>query len=98
MDSYDVALATMDDDGFGCASTSSQAERERDALEYLRGEIRAERISLGEITELQSLARCIEPGDTELLQWAGVPENEPYPSQEYDDATYALNHPENEAR
>lgn len=43
-------------------------------LEYLRGEIRAERISYGEIAELQSLAQHIEPGDVELLQWAGVPE------------------------
>jgi hypothetical protein len=45
-------------------------------LEYLRGEIRAERISLGEIIELQSLAGYIEPGDVELLEWAGVPEQE----------------------
>lgn len=45
-------------------------------LEYLRGEIRAERISYGEIAELQSLAQYIEDGDIELLQWAGVEENE----------------------
>ena len=45
-------------------------------LEYLRGEIRAERISWGEIAELQSLAEHIEPWDTELLEWAGVPEFE----------------------
>lgn len=43
-------------------------------LEYLRREIRAERISYGEIFELESLAEYIEPGDVELLQWAGVPE------------------------
>ena len=43
-------------------------------LEYLRGEIEAERISYGEIAELQSLAEFIEPGDVLLLQWAGVPE------------------------
>ena len=43
-------------------------------LEYLRGEIEAERISYGEIAELQSLAGYIEPGDVLLLQWAGVPE------------------------
>jgi hypothetical protein len=43
-------------------------------LEYLRGEIRAERISYEEIAELQSLAEHIEPGDVELLEWAGVPE------------------------
>ena len=43
-------------------------------LEYLRGEIRAERISYGEITELQSLKKYIEAGDVELLEWAGVKE------------------------
>lgn len=43
-------------------------------LEYLRAEIRAERISYGEIAELADLAEHIEPGDVELLQWAGVPE------------------------
>ena len=43
-------------------------------LEYLRGEIQAERISMGEIAELQSLASHIEPGDVLLLEWAGVPE------------------------
>lgn len=43
-------------------------------LEYLRGEIEAERISTGEILELQSLAEYIEPGDVLLLEWAGVPE------------------------
>jgi hypothetical protein len=43
-------------------------------LEYLRGEIRAERISYSELYELQTLADEIEPGDVELLEWAGVPE------------------------
>ena len=43
-------------------------------LEYLRGEIKAERISYGEIAELQSLAGYIELGDVELLEWAGVEE------------------------
>jgi len=46
----------------------------RARLEALRTEIRAERISYGEIAELQGLAEHIEPGDVELLQWAGVPE------------------------
>lgn len=46
-------------------------------LEYLRGELRAERISYGEIAELQSLAEFIEPADTELLEAAGVPEVTP---------------------
>jgi hypothetical protein len=39
-------------------------------LEYLRNEIRAERISYREIAELQSLAPYIDPGDVELLEWA----------------------------
>jgi len=39
-------------------------------LEYLRGEIRNECISYGEIAELQSLKEHIEDGDVELLQWA----------------------------
>ena len=43
-------------------------------LEYLRGEIKAERISYGEIAELQGLAKHIESGDVELLEWAGVKE------------------------
>lgn len=43
-------------------------------LEYLRGEIRAKRISYGEIAELQGLAEYIETGDVELLELAGVPE------------------------
>lgn len=46
-------------------------------LEYLRKEIQAERISTGEIAELQSLAKYIDPSDTLLLEWAGVPEHEP---------------------
>jgi hypothetical protein len=43
-------------------------------LEYLRGELRAERISYGELAELQSLAAYIKPDDVELLEAAGVPE------------------------
>ena len=43
-------------------------------LEYIRGEIIAERISNGEIAELESLAAYIDPADTLLLEWAGVEE------------------------
>jgi len=43
-------------------------------LEYLRKEILAERISYGEIAELQSLKKYIDKGDILLLQWAGVKE------------------------
>jgi len=48
---------------------------EKERLEYLRQEIKAERISYGEISELQSLVDYIDDGDVELLQWAGVEEN-----------------------
>jgi hypothetical protein len=43
-------------------------------LEYLRGEIEAERISTEEIAELQGLAEHIDPSDTLLLERAGVEE------------------------
>lgn len=64
-----------------------QAEAERagriDAiaqrLEYLRSQIQAECISYSELAELQALADEIEPGDTELLEWAGVPEGRALP-------------------
>jgi hypothetical protein len=49
-----------------------------DRLAYLRAEIDAERISYGEIMELQSLAKHIDPKDTILLEWAGVPENQEF--------------------
>jgi hypothetical protein len=43
-------------------------------LEELRDSLRAQDISYGELAELQSLAGHIDPGDTELLEAAGVPE------------------------
>lgn len=46
----------------------------KDRLEYLRGEIRAERISYGEQAELQSLIEHIDEDDVELLEHAGVKE------------------------
>ena len=45
-------------------------------LEYLRGELRAERISWGELAELQSWAAHIDPSDAELREAAGIPEGE----------------------
>jgi len=48
--------------------------RAKTRLEYLRGEIEKECISYGEIAELQSLAKYIEPSDVLLSDWAGVPE------------------------
>lgn len=46
----------------------------KERLEYLRGEMRNGTLSYGELAELQSLAKHIEPGDVELLEAAGVPE------------------------
>ena len=46
----------------------------KERLEYLRQEIINERISYGEIAELQSLKKHIDKGDILLLEWAGVPE------------------------
>lgn len=46
----------------------------KERLEYLRGELRAERISYGELAELESLAEHIEPDDVELREAAGLPE------------------------
>jgi hypothetical protein len=54
--------------------TADTAARER--LEYLRGELRAERISYGELAELESLVPHIDPSDVELLEAAGVPEHD----------------------
>ena len=41
-------------------------------LEYLRKELRAERISYGELIELQSLEEHIEKDDYELLGAIGI--------------------------
>ena len=49
-------------------------ENIKNRLEEIRIEIRAERISQGEICELQSLVEHIDKNDVELLEWAGVEE------------------------
>ena len=48
----------------------------RARLEYLRGEIVAERISYSEIAELQSLKDFIPLDDVLLREWAGISEFE----------------------
>lgn len=48
----------------------------KERLEHLRSELRAERISYGELAELQSLAEYIDEGDVELLEASGIPEFE----------------------
>ena len=44
----------------------------KERLEYLRGELRDGSMSYGELAELQSLTKYIQPGDVELLEAAGV--------------------------
>ena len=51
-----------------------ETKRIKERLEELRIEIQNERISQGEIIELQSLVEHIDSSDIELLQWAGVEE------------------------
>lgn len=60
-------------------ATVRQAQRDEaitTRLEYLRSQIRTECISQSEIAELQSLAEHIAPGDVQLAEWAGIPEDE----------------------
>jgi len=45
-------------------------------LEYLRGEIEAERISYSEIAKLRALKEYIHDDDVLLKEWAGIPEFE----------------------
>jgi hypothetical protein len=47
-----------------------------DRFKYLKGEIKKECISYGEIAELQSLAEYIPEDDVLLREWAGIPEFE----------------------
>ena len=61
-----------EDEAVAKAMVTTKETKER--LEYLRGEIEAERISIGEVIELQSLVDHIEPDDVLLLEWAGAPE------------------------
>lgn len=65
--------ARVDDPGYFEAAPTDEAQKR---LEYLRGELRAERISYGELAELQSLRSHIKPGDVELQEAAGIPEDE----------------------
>jgi hypothetical protein len=48
----------------------------KERLEYLREELREERISYRELAELQSLVEYIDSSDVELLEAAGVSEEE----------------------
>lgn len=48
----------------------------KERLEYLRNELRMERISYGELVELESLKEFIDEGDIELLEAINVNEFE----------------------
>ncbi len=63
-------------DGSAMTLEWTYAKTPKARLEYLRAELRAERISYGELHELQDFAArgCIDPSDLELLEAAGVPE------------------------
>jgi hypothetical protein len=58
-----------------CPSYRMTATQAKKRLEYLRGELNAERISYGELAELESLVPFIDKGDVQLLEAAGVPES-----------------------
>jgi hypothetical protein len=66
-------------------------------LEELRAQIDAECISYGEIAELQGLAKYIDKGDVQLLEWAGVSEDE-YRAQFDDASTLDPGDPEDAAK
>lgn len=55
--------------GFKMKQSNAQIKKR---LEYLRQEIIDEKISYGEIAELQSLSKYIDSSDNLLLEWAGV--------------------------
>lgn len=71
-----IALAeSLDEWADDVEANEDDADSPAARLEYLRTELRAERISYEELAELQSLAEHIDPSDTELLEAAGVPEH-----------------------
>ncbi len=65
-------------DDHPCNIEENKMDDTAERLAYLRGEIDAERISYGEIAELQDLAAAgkIDASDVVLLEWAGVPEQD----------------------
>jgi len=47
----------------------------KEHLEYLRNQILEERISWGELIELEYLKKYIDLDDQLLREWAGIPED-----------------------
>lgn len=70
----DTVMRDYSSGSSGGAPTQETTPEIRERLEYLRGEINAERISMGELSGLQDYGACIPEGDVQLLEWAGVPE------------------------
>lgn len=64
-----------EDDYINLVLMESTTEQIESRLEYLRGELRGECISYEELAELESLIPYIDPSDVELLEAAGVDEN-----------------------
>jgi len=81
-DFVEMTIHSVEEDEFSSFRTKRKtgpliikmSEGPKVRLEYLRGELRAERISTGELIELESLVEHIDSGDVELLEAAGVPE------------------------
>jgi hypothetical protein len=104
MERYLDGTRRLFDDGRGITATDGQTTESAPPavsarLEYLRGELRAQRISWGELAELESLVPYIAPDDVELLEAAGVPESVPAPEDhsadhhgEMDEAGYPAGH------
>lgn len=68
---YEDLINGLIKEGQNMATKEAEAKK---MLEYIRGEIQAERVSMGELASLVDLIPYIEAGDVELLEWAGVPE------------------------
>ena len=75
-DVIDFFLDVLTDCNFHSERTAIERALEiKSRLDYLRDELRKESMSYEELVELQSLSPYIMPDDIELLQAAGVEEN-----------------------
>ena len=70
----EIILYTNDHSNEDIEEVNMTNKQVKERLEYLRGEILAERISYSELHELQELSIFIDKNDIPLLEWAGVPE------------------------
>jgi hypothetical protein len=74
--SFVVLLTAEQKADFEAAEKELDILYKKERLEELRAEIQSEGISTGELLELQSLIPYIDKGDVELLEWAGVGEEQ----------------------